>query len=114
MSQAADLYFYRATVKRIIDGDTIVIDWDLGAHIWLHDVPVRLLDIDAPEVRGPSRPAGVAARDWLRERLPVGSEIHIHTVKDDSFGRYLAKIWHEGSLVNEELVQAGHAVRRDK
>lgn len=106
-------YLYRAVVKRIIDGDTIRVDWDLGAHVTLKDQPLRLLGLNAPELRGPTRPAGIAARNWLAARLPVGSEIVIHTVKDDAFGRYLAWVWVGFDLINEEMIAAGHAVRRD-
>lgn len=103
-------FTYAAIVRRIVDGDTIRIDWDLGAHIWLRDVPVRLLGIDAPELRGPTRAAGIAARDWLAARLPIGTEVTINTVKGDAFGRYLAWVWVGADLINVDMVRAGHAV----
>ncbi len=102
-------YTYHAIVRRVIDGDTLRVDWDLGANIWLRDVPLRLLGVDAPELRGQTRQAGIAARDWLVSKLPEGTAVTIRTEKGDSFGRYLAVVWLGGENVNDQLVQAGHA-----
>lgn len=102
-------YTYAAIVRRVIDGDTLRVDWDLGAHIWLRDVPLRLLGVDAPELRGPTRQAGIAARDWLVARLPEGTAVTIKTEKGDAFGRYLATVWLGDENINVELTRAGHA-----
>lgn len=104
-------YTYSATVTRIVDGDTIRVDWDLGAHIWLRDVPIRLIGVNAPEMRGTTRPAGLAARTWLAEHTPVGSTITIKTEKGDAFGRYLATVWANDTCINDELIAAGHGVK---
>ena len=42
-----DLYTYRATVTRVIDGDTVVADIDLGFRTWRHGERLRLYGIDA-------------------------------------------------------------------
>ena len=108
-------YTYRARVRSIYDADTIRCDIDLGASVWLHNEPLRLFGINAPEVRGIEREAGLRSRDWLRERLPEGSEVVVETIKDakGKFGRYLARVHVGGVCLNDELVTLGLAERRD-
>jgi micrococcal nuclease len=107
------MYTYKAIVKSIYDGDTIRADIDLGFGVILSDQSLRLLGIDAPEVRGEERPQGLASRKFVVERIPVGSEITITTVKDrkEKFGRYLATIFYgnDAKNLNEELIAYGHA-----
>lgn len=45
---ACGLYAYRAIITRVIDGDTVVADIDLGFHTWRHGERLRLMAIDAP------------------------------------------------------------------
>lgn len=46
------MYRYRAKVKSVYDGDTCTVDIDLGFHITLRDIKVRLYGVDTPELRG--------------------------------------------------------------
>lgn len=84
----------RAIVNRVIDGDTFDVDFDLGWGVWRRSVPgatgrVRVLGIDAPEIRDAEGPA---ARDLLMSILPVGSEVWVESTKLDSFGRALCNV----------------------
>jgi micrococcal nuclease len=115
----SDLYHYRARVRSVYDGDTCTLDIDLGLGIWVQGEKVRLYRIDAPEVRGSEREAGLQSRDFLRETID-GRDVLIETIKDTKgkYGRYLAEIWLEqpdGSYanVNDRMVSAGHAEYRD-
>ena len=101
------MYQYRATIDRVIDGDTVDVRVDLGFHVGLK-VRTRLFGLDAPEV---STPEGRVSRDRLRERLPAGAEVRIETFKaaGDKYGRWLATIWLDGASVNEWLVVEGLA-----
>lgn len=45
-------YLYRAVVVRVVDGDTINVDIDLGFYVWIKKQRIRLFGIDTPEVRG--------------------------------------------------------------
>ena len=94
-----DRYTYRATITRVIDGDTVVADIDLGFHTWRREVYLRLARINAPEPKGSTRKAGLAAGAWLRKKVE-GKEIIIRTVKSKrgqdqlgSFRRYLAELF---------------------
>jgi len=107
------MYEYKATLLRVIDGDTIHLDVDLGIDIHVH-LTIRLAGIDAPEM---GTPAGQAAKDWLINRL--GSKtVYVDTVKDrkEKYGRYLGWISTDADprapYVNQEMVVAGHAVER--
>jgi len=106
-----DKYCYNAMVASVYDGDTIRCDVDLGFGTWLHNQSFRLHGIDAPEVRGKERAEGIATRDWLSERLPIGEDIVIETIKDKKgkYGRYLAVVYHNGINLNEEMVELGLA-----
>jgi micrococcal nuclease len=112
---SSSLYYYQATVRSVYDGDTMTVDIDLGLHVWLHGEKLRLLRINAPELRGSTHEAGAAARDFLRS-LVEGKSIVIETFKDDKekYGRYLAEVWvadEKGRYfnVNDRLVKEGYA-----
>lgn len=83
-------YEYRASVAKVIDGDTVDLVVDLGFHVSLA-IRTRVLGIDAPEV---STPEGRVVRDALRAQLPAGTVVMIVTEKDpgDKYGRWLARI----------------------
>lgn len=109
-------YLYRAVVVRVVDGDTIDADIDLGFYIWIKRQRIRLLGIDAPEVRGESKAEGIAATEHLKSLID-GETIILRTVKgedggdrDDSFGRWLGTIYHGGIDVNAEMIRSGHAI----
>lgn len=87
-------YIYRAKVRRVVDGDTVELDIDLGFGSWLHARPIRMLGVLAPETRGPERPAGLLAKAELERLLPVGEEVVLRSFKDgkDKYGRYLGDI----------------------
>lgn len=107
-------YRYSAVVRRIVDADTIDLDVDCGFRSWRIRERFRLAHINAPEMRGPQKAAGQAAKVWLEAALPVGSSVVIESAKDpDNFGRWIAKVWHDGVCLNEALVAAGHATVRD-
>ena len=98
-----------ATVVRIIDGDSIVVDIDVGLNIRLAGQPLRLLGIDAPETRGDSRPAGLAARDALAGRLDIGQTIVIMPHGRGKYGRLLVVIFEGGQNINDWMIDSGHA-----
>ena len=112
------LYAYRAVITRVIDGDTVVADIDLGFHTWRRDEHLRLIGIDAPEKRGETREAGLVATAALKGRVE-GRRVTICTEKDErgKYGRYLAWIFlspEPGNVaadsINAWMVRAGYAV----
>lgn len=112
------LYFYKAKVVSVYDGDTCRLDIDLGLSTWVRKEPIRLYGIDAPELRGDERPQGLLARDYLRS-LIGDKELFVQTIKDKKgkYGRYLGILWLDvdgaWKNVNDMMVEAGHAVYRE-
>jgi len=108
------LYHYKAKVVSVYDGDTVRVDIDLGLNIFVRNEAVRLSRINAPELKGETHGRGLAARDYLRQRV-ADKEVLLQTEKDDKekYGRYLAEIWlpENGGYVNinDELVNKGLA-----
>ncbi|SLN36196.1 Thermonuclease precursor [Aquimixticola soesokkakensis] len=108
------LYTYRVEVQRVIDGDTIVANIDLGFDTWLHNEHLRLYGINTPE-RG--QPGYQEAIDVLTSRIQ-GQPVYICTHKmkrsdaeaTGSFGRYLATVYVNGEDINQWLVGQGLAV----
>ena len=113
------LYHYRARVTSVYDGDTCTVDIDLGLSVQLKSEKIRLSRINAPEVRGEEREAGLASRDFLRKQID-GKDILLETIKDrkGKYGRYLGEIWLESPQgewhnINDLMVEKGYAVYRD-
>jgi micrococcal nuclease len=98
-----NLYHYRATLVRVVDGDTIDVDLDLGFSLRARH-RLRLLDVDTPE-RG--QPGFSDASAFVQQRLSNAREIIVWTVKRDPFGRWLANVWADGQLLNQELADLG-------
>lgn len=91
---AFGLYYYKAKVSSVYDGDSVTLDIDLGLNSWLKDQKVRLYGIDTPEIRGSERESGLISKARLVE-LVEGRDIVIETYKDKTgkYGRWLAIIW---------------------
>lgn len=109
------LYYYRAKISAVYDGDTCTADLDLGLSTIRKGEKIRLSRINAPEVWGASRQQGLISRDFLRN-LILDKEILIQTIKDKKgkYGRYLGDIWQineDNSLsnINDLMVSSGFA-----
>lgn len=99
----------QATVVRIIDGDTIVAD------VSGSEETVRLLNIDTPETKHPDKPVeclGVEATSYLKSLLSPGDSITLEydVERLDKYGRTLAGVYKDDSLVNADIAAAGLGV----
>ena len=112
------MYSYNANVIRVIDGDTVDLDIDLGFKTYLHSVRCRLIGIDTPESRGKKKcESGLKAKELVTQEL-TGQTVRIRSYKDettdinsDSFGRWLVRIYLEnGTDYNQSLIDRGFAV----
>lgn len=109
------MYTYKAVVTRIVDGDTVIVDIDLGFGVWLRDQSVRLSKINTPEIRGATREAGLAAKDFL-SKLILNKWVQIRTEKsNEKYGRWLATILIEDNKslieINSKMIAEGFAVK---
>lgn len=101
-----DTWIVPAVVERIIDGDTIVVVLDLGWNLYKND-HVRLAGINAPEK---NTPEGITARDYLSSLIKPVDHVMIHSHKLDKYGRCLATVLIGDLNVNQEMINAGHAI----
>lgn len=112
------MYEYRVTVKRVVDGDTVDVDIDLGFGIWMRDERIRIMGIDTPESRTSDdveKVFGIAAKMRLSELL--GETAVLRTQVDKSgedakgkFGRILGDFVVGDTTVTQIMTEEGHCV----
>ena len=113
-------FIYRISVTRVVDGDTVDANVDLGFNLFTHD-RIRLLGIDTPESRTRNKKEkslGLKAKARLKELVataPKGRrgkrQIFLQTTKKGKgkFGRILGTLWVNGENLNEILMRENHA-----
>ena len=113
------MYEYRCKVVKIIDGDTVDVDIDLGFGVWMHKERVRLFGIDTPESRTrdlEEKKYGLAAKKVLTNMLDDDGGIILKTHKDKTgkFGRILGELWrttnYADQSINNYMIDKHHAV----
>jgi len=106
------MYTYAATVVRVVDGDSIIVDLDLGRRIWVRDAPHRLAGIAARELK---MPGGVEARNNLSTLLPVGALVTLRSLRPYKYGdSYMAQITlSDGTDLCNRLIADGWALPWD-
>ena len=114
------MYEYKCKILRVVDGDTVDVDIDLGFGVWMHKERVRMMGIDTPESRTRDKVEkafGLASKDRLKELLPIGSISILKTEIDRSgedkkgkFGRILGDFFIEDKRATDILIEEGHAV----
>lgn len=113
-------YEYHAKVTNVVDGDTIVVDIDLGFSVVLSNQSVRLLGVDTPESRTSDKIEkvfGLASKDYTKSFVEnCKKDVIIRTHKSDDsekFGRLLGEIINPDSkeVLNTSLVDDGYAVK---
>lgn len=110
------MYTYKAKVNRVIDGDSVVLDIDLGFDTWLNNQSIRLVGVDAPESRTRDlveKQFGNLAKARVKELLQVGSPVIIRTYRDSEgkFGRILGEILTSEEInINDLLIEERLAV----
>ena len=110
------MHEYKCRMVRVVDGDTVDVDIDLGFGVWMLKQRIRMYGIDTPESRTrdlEEKKYGLAAKDFLVKWTNAG-ELTLRTFKDDrgKFGRILGELWWGGKQnINQLLVDNHHAVR---
>jgi micrococcal nuclease len=110
---------YDVKVLKVVDGDTIDVDIDLGFGITLTDERVRIMGIDTPESRTRDKVEklfGLASKKRLKELLADGCILKTQIARDGEdmkgkFGRVLGDfILDTGQRVTELMADEGHCV----
>lgn len=108
---AAAVWTVPAAVVRIVDGDTLILDLDLGWGVHRPKERCRLARCNAPEI---ATADGVAARDFVAATLPVGTKVTFVSKRLDNYGRPLGEVtWGAGQNLADLLLASGHAVPMD-
>ena len=118
------MYEYRCTINRVVDGDTVDVDIDLGFGITLTDERVRIMGIDTPESRTSDKVEkvfGLASKERLKSLLGETAVLKTQINKNGEdmkgkFGRILGDfsvydaandMWKPATAI---LIEEGHAV----
>ena len=114
------MYEYRAQVNRVVDGDTVDVDIELGFGIVLTDERVRIMGIDTPESRTRDKVEkvfGLASKERLKSLLGKTTVLKTQIAKDGEdmkgkFGRVLGDfVSEDGRMVTDIMIEEGHAVK---
>ena len=113
------MYEYRVNVVKVVDGDTVDVDIDLGFGVWLKDERVRIMGIDTPESRTRDKVEkkfGLAAKARLKSLLGKQAILKTQVNKNGEdmkgkFGRILGDfVSEDGRMVTEVMIAEGHCV----
>lgn len=97
------MWTYFCGLHRVVDGDTIDLNVDLGFHLVIN-IRVRLLDVDTPEIRGEERTQGLIAKAYVEEWLGQAEQLRVTTEKTGKYGRWLGVIWRDTDPVSLNTV----------
>ena len=113
------MYEYSCKIVRVVDGDTVDVDIDLGFGVWMHKQRIRMYGIDTPESRTrdlEEKKFGLMAKEIVKKWVPEGSTQTIITRKDKSgkYGRILGSFKivfeEEETTLNEWMVKYKYGV----
>ena len=112
----AEMFFYRAKVVNVIDGDTLDLMIDLGFNVH-HSIRVRLDGVNTPESRTKDlreKELGLKAKAFSTDWTTRHSTVFVQTVKDkkEKFGRILARVYsdeNKTACLNDDLIDSGNA-----
>ena len=128
VSSSKEMFTYKAYLERVIDGDTLLVNIDLGFSVFIEQ-RLRLRGVDAPELgtsegKSPVSPLrkGTDAKKFVESRLKDCEFLIIKTHGSDKYDRYLVdvfylkgednedKVLRDGTFLNNELLEEGLAL----
>ena len=109
------MHEYKARITKIVDGDTIKCDIDLGFSMFLSNQTIRLYGVDTPESRTSDKEEkyyGNLSKQFLNDYCPKGSYITLrtHLDKKGKFGRILGELIVNDTNLNKALIEENLAV----
>ena len=114
------MFEYNFKLVKVVDGDTIDVDIDLGFGVWLRNQRIRMMGIDTPESRTrdlEEKKFGLLAKDKLQTLLANGKVIKTFKDAKGKFGRILADVivYHSAQDrwcgATEIMIQEGYGVK---
>ena len=113
------MYEYKVNILKVVDGDTVDVDIDLGFGVWLRNERVRIVGIDCPESRTSDRIEkvfGEAAKQRVTSLLSSEATLISQISKmgenmKGKFGRILGDFKTiNDQIISTTLMEEGHAV----
>jgi micrococcal nuclease len=117
------MYEYYGIVVSAYDGDTLRVDIDLGFSMMMKNQSIRLHGLNAPELRGETKPQAIASRDFVSKLIGKKVVLRTHKDKAEKYGRWLADVFYVDDRsvtasditsglkhLNAELIKVGLAV----
>ena len=109
------MYRYKVDVTRVVDGDTVDVDIDLGFGMIYKKQRVRLMGIDTPESRTRNLEEkfyGLQSKAFLKSLIDKADQIQLVSHEKGKFGRILGELFDPDSMVsiNVQMIEAYHAV----
>ena len=112
------MYEYNCKIVKVVDGDTVDVDIDLGFGVWMRNERVRLYGIDAPESRTSDKEEkkyGLASKKYVQDTMPLDSTQTLRTMKDGvgKYGRILGVFVlpdYDNQRLDEMMIKNYHAV----
>ena len=114
-TKAVNPYQYWGKVVRVVDGDTVDIEVELGFEVKFFG-RFRLIGVDTPEIFGVKKSSeeykqGKKAAEYVESVIPPGTWVEIRTYAGprEKYGRWLCEIFVDGSNLNQDLIDKGYA-----
>ena len=107
------MYEYRCKILKVVDGDTVDVDIDLGFGMTYKKQRVRLMGIDTPESRTRDlveKLFGKASKKHLKEILSNAEMLTLVSHDKGKFGRILGELYVNGESINQKMIDDHHAV----
>lgn len=112
------MYEYKVNITRVVDGDTVDVDIDLGFGMWIKDERVRMMGIDTPESRTRDKVEkkfGLASKEKLKSILGKKAVLKTQVNKKGEdmkgkFGRILGDFVVGDKMATDILIEEGYAV----
>ena len=105
-------FVYNCTLDRVVDGDTVDVNLDLGFSVILAKQRVRLAGIDTPESRTRDKAEkvlGLQAKELLKSLCEDG--FVVESLGKGKYGRILGVLYDsDGNSLNQKIIDAGLAV----
>ena len=108
------MYEYRVILDRVVDGDTVDVDIDLGFDTWLSKQRIRLYGLDTWESRTRDlevKAKGLLAKEFTQQMVSGAEEIVLLSYGRGKYGRTLGELICDGVNLNDALIENGHAVK---
>ena len=112
------MYEYNVTVTKVVDGDTVDVDIDLGFGMTYKKQRVRLMGIDTPESRTRDlveKLFGKASKKHLKEIIQNAEMLTLVSHDKGKFGRILGELWRTTDFadksLNDYMIEKHHAVK---